>query len=184
MMMEEPSVDIVDIALSDENFSMLVMLLQEADLVGALQGDGPFTVFAPTNDAFISLVTALDITPEELMAQPELASVLLYHVVSGKVMSTDLSDGLMAPTLNGKEIAFDITDGVKANNATVVTADVEASNGVVHIIDEVLIPEGFELVDIDTMEEDVPKTGDPVVFPMLLAGGFALAGVALKKRHK
>lgn len=181
---EMAQVDIVDIALSSDDFSMLVMLLQEADLVGALQGEGPFTVFAPTNDAFTKLVTALGITPEELMAQPELASVLLYHVVSGKVMSTDLSDGLMAPTLNGKEVSFDLMNGVMVDNATVVTADVEASNGVVHIIDEVLIPEGFELVAIEVMNEDVPKTGDPVVFPMVLAGGLALMGFAFKKRVK
>lgn len=184
MMDDMAKVDIVDIALSSDDFSMLVMLLQEADLVGALQGDGPFTVFAPTNDAFTKLVTALGITPEELMAQPELASVLLYHVVSGKVMSTDLSDGLMAPTLNGKEITFDLDGGVMVNQASVVTADVEATNGVVHIIDEVLIPEGFELVAVDMMEEDVPKTGDPVVFPMVIAGGLALMGVAFKKRHR
>ena len=181
-MEEMAQVDIVDIALSDDSFSMLVMLLQEADLVGALQGDGPFTVFAPTNDAFVKLVTALDITPEELMAQPELAEVLLYHVVSGKVMSTDLSDGLMAPTLNGESITFDLSDGVKANSASVASADIAASNGVVHVIDEVLIPAGFTLAAVDMMEEDVPKTGDPIVFPMVVAGGLALAGVAFKKR--
>lgn len=181
-MSEMTDVDIVDIALSDDNFSMLVMLLQEADLVSALQGDGPFTVFAPTNAAFVKLVTALGITPEELMAQPELAEVLLYHVVSGKVMSTDLSDGLMAPTLNGESITFDLSDGVKANMASVVSADIAASNGVVHVIDEVLIPEGFTLAAVDRMEEDVPKTGDPIVFPMAVAGGLALLGVAFKKR--
>ena len=185
MMDETPSVDIVDIALSDDNFSMLVSLLQEADLVGALQGDGPFTVFAPTNDAFTDLVTALDITPEELMAQPELASVLLYHVVSGKVMSTDLSDGLQAATLNGESIDFDLMNGVKANNSMVIAADIEASNGVVHVIDSVLIPEGFVLKDIDTMEEDVPKTGDPSVFPMVMIGAAALIGTGfMKKKFK
>lgn len=184
MMDEMVQVDIVDIALSSDDFSMLVMLLQEADLVGALQGDGPFTVFAPTNDAFVKLVTALGITPEELMAQPELSSVLLYHVVSGKVMSSDLTDGLMAPTLNGKDITFDLSDGVKVNTASVSTADVNATNGVVHIIDEVLIPEGFTLEMIDIMEEDIPKTGDPIVFPLIFIGGSALAGVALKKRSK
>lgn len=185
MMDEMSSVDIVDIALSDPNFSMLVMLLQEADLVGALQGDGPFTVFAPTNEAFTDLVTALDITPEELMAQPELASVLLYHVVSGKVMSTDLTDGLAAPTLNGKTIAFDLMSGVKVNSSTVISADIEATNGVVHVIDSVLIPEGFVLQDIDMMKEEVPKTSDPVVFPVIM---FAAAGILgttfMKKKSK
>ena len=185
MMEEMVSVDIVDIALSSPDFSMLVMLLQEADLVGALQGDGPFTVFAPTNDAFIDLVTALGITPEELMAQPELASVLLYHVVSGKVMSTDLTDGLVAPTLNGSTIAFDLMSGVKVNNSMVITADVEATNGVVHVIDSVLIPEGFVLEDIDKMDEQVPKTGDPIVFPALMIAAAGLIGTSfMKKKSK
>jgi len=179
---EMVSTDIVDIALSDPNFSMLVMLLQEADLVGALQGDGPFTVFAPTNDAFVDLVTALGITPEELMAQPELASVLLYHVVSGKVMSTDLTNGLEAPTLNGNTVSFDLSSGVKVNTSTVISADVEASNGVVHVIDTVLIPEGFVLVDVDVMEEAVPKTGDPVVFPFIMLAAAGIFGTSIMKK--
>lgn len=179
---EMVSTDIVDIALSDPNFSMLVMLLQEADLVGALQGDGPFTVFAPTNDAFVDLVTALGITPEELMAQPELASVLLYHVVSGKVMSTDLTNGLEAPTLNGNTVSFDLSSGVKVNTSTVISADVEASNGVVHVIDTVLIPEGFVLVDVDVMEEAVPKTGDPVVFPFIMLAAAGIFGTGIMKK--
>lgn len=156
----QPKHDIVEIALSDENFSMLVMLLQRAELVGALQGDGPFTVFAPTNDAFVDLVTALGITPEELMAQPQLADVLLYHVVSGKVMSTDLSDGLSAPTLNGEAITFDLSNGVKANASSVIAADIEATNGVIHVIDSVLVPSGFALEDVSIEDEDIPKTGD------------------------
>jgi transforming growth factor-beta-induced protein len=181
MMEEKP--DIVDIALSDPSFSMLVMLLQEAELVGALQGDGPFTVFAPTNDAFIQLVTALGITPEELMAQPALADVLLYHVISGKVMSTDLSDGLAAPTLNGDTIDFDLSSGVKADQANVISADIEALNGVVHVIDAVLVPEGFSLEDVDLMENEIPKTGDISALPMIgvffaTAGGFTI----LKKK--
>lgn len=183
MMEEKP--DIVDIALSDDSFSMLVMLLQEADLVGALQGDGPFTVFAPTNDAFIELVTALGITPEELMAQPALADVLLYHVISGKIMSTDLSDGLAAPTLNGDTIEFDLSSGVKADQAMVISADIDASNGVVHVIDSVLIPEGFALAEVDTTEEEVPKTGDPsplVILSTLVVSSAAFR--ALKKKVK
>jgi uncharacterized surface protein with fasciclin (FAS1) repeats len=181
MMEDKP--DIVDIALSDESFSMLVMLLQEADLVGALQGDGPFTVFAPTNDAFVDLVTALGITPEELMAQPDLANVLLYHVVSGKVMSTDLSDGLAAPTLYGEEIVFDLSDGVKANSSNVIAADVEASNGVVHVIDSVLVPSDFVLEDIEIPEEDIPQTGDVSALPLLAVGFTGLAGLAFTKKR-
>jgi uncharacterized surface protein with fasciclin (FAS1) repeats len=168
--------DIVDIALADEQFSMLVMLLQRADLVGALQGDGPFTVFAPTNDAFVELVTALGITPEELMAQPGLADVLLYHVISGKVMSTDLSDGLSAGTLSGQSITFDLSDGVKANASTVIAADIGATNGVIHVIDSVLVPSGFTLEEVDLMEEEVPQAGLPAVLPLALPlGGLGLA---------
>jgi uncharacterized surface protein with fasciclin (FAS1) repeats len=183
MMEEKP--DIVDIALSDPSFSMLVMLLQEAELVAALQGDGPFTVFAPTNDAFVELVTALGITPEELMAQPGLADVLLYHVISGKVMSTDLSDGLAAGTLNGDTIDFDLSSGVKADQANVIAADIEAANGVVHVIDSVLIPEGFALEEVDITEDEIPKTGDPSALPMIavmLASAGALT--VFKKRVK
>jgi transforming growth factor-beta-induced protein len=180
--MMEAKPDIVDIALSDESFSMLVMLLQEAELVGALQGDGPFTVFAPTNDAFVDLVTALDITPEELMAQPALADVLLYHVISGKVMSTDLSDGLEAATLNGDTIKFDLSSGVMADQANVAAADIEASNGVVHVIDSVLIPEGFVLEAIMIEEEPIPKTGVPSALPLLGVAFASVAGLSLLKK--
>lgn len=166
---------IVDIALGDPSFSMLVMLLQKADLVSALQGEGPFTVFAPTNDAFNALLTTLNITPEELMAQPDLAKVLLYHVVSGKVLSTDLSNGLMALTLNGNELAFDLTDGVKVNQASVVLADVNASNGVVHVIDNVLVPSDFALQSVNLTATNVPETGVPSVLPL----GFAVGASAL-----
>lgn len=177
--------DIVDIALADEQFSMLVMLLQKADLVGALQGDGPFTVFAPTNDAFVELITALDISPEELMAQPDLAKVLLYHVVSGKVMSTDLSTGLAAETLNGNSIKFDLTSGVMANNANVVAADIITSNGVIHVVDSVLVPSDFTLLEVDLMEEEVPNTGVNSVIPILLPlGSLGLAGIALAKSKR
>jgi uncharacterized surface protein with fasciclin (FAS1) repeats len=174
MMEEAPS--IVDVALSDEQFSMLVMLLQKAELVEALQGDGPFTVFAPTNDAFLELVTALGITPEELMAQPALADVLLYHVISGSVYSTDLTDGLMAPTLNGDTIKFDLSDGVKADSSTVIAADIETSNGVIHVVDSVLIPEGFVLEQVNMDEDSVPKAGESTS-PWFL--GFGLAGAVL-----
>ena len=186
MMEEEMMTDqsIVDIAIGNPDFSMLVMLLQQAGLVEALQGDGPFTVFAPTNQAFVDLVTALGITPEELMAQPELASVLLYHVVSGKVMSTDLSDGLEAATLEGSSIRFDLSNGAKANTSDIIAADIPATNGVVHVIDEVLIPAGFALEEIDIMEEEIPKTGDPSALP-LAATLIAVAGAAFatKKRN-
>ena len=142
---EEELPSIVDIAVSIDDFSILVAALTEADLVGALSGDGPFTVFAPTNDAFVALLEALEIEAADLLAHPQLADVLLYHVVSGKVMSTDLVDGMEAPTLQGESLTIDLSDGVKINASTVTTADVEASNGVIHIIDTVLVPEDFTL---------------------------------------
>lgn len=142
---EEELPSIVDIAVSIDDFSILVAALTEADLVGALSGDGPFTVFAPTNDAFVALLEALEIEAADLLAHPQLADVLLYHVVSGKVMSTDLVDGMEAPTLQGESLTIDLSDGVKINASTVTTADVEASNGVIHIIDAVLVPEDFTL---------------------------------------
>ncbi len=176
--------DIVEIAVGDSRFSMLVMLLQEADLVGALQGEGPFTVFAPTNAAFESLISALGISPEELMAQPELSEVLLYHVISGKVMSTDLSDGLEAATLNGESVVFDLSSGVMVNEANVIGADIEASNGVIHVIDGVLVPEGFVLEEIESHAEEIPKTGDVSAVPMIAVLGASAIGLAIAKRKR
>jgi len=142
---EEELPSIVDIAVSIEDFSILVAALTEADLVGALSGYGPFTVFAPTNEAFADLLEALEIEAADLLAHPQLADVLLYHVVSGKVMSTDLVDGMEAETLQGESLTIDLSDGVKINTSAVTTADVEASNGVIHIIDAVLVPDDFTL---------------------------------------
>lgn len=141
-----PLPSIVDIAVGSEDFTILVAALQKAGLVEALQAEGPFTVFAPTNTAFEALLGALGITAEELLGQPQLADVLLYHVVSGKVMSTDLQNGMTAETLGGQAIAIDLTDGVKINDSKVTSADIEASNGVIHVIDSVLVPETFTLV--------------------------------------
>ena len=139
--------DIVGIASGSEDFSILVAAVQKAGLVEALQGEGPFTVFAPTNAAFAALLSQLNVTAEELLNHPQLAEVLLYHVVSGKVLSTGLADGMTAETLlAGQSITVDLTDGVKINNSSVVAADIEASNGVIHVIDSVLVPETFTLV--------------------------------------
>jgi len=140
-----PTNDIVALATSTSDLSTLVTAITTADLTSVLQGDGPFTVFAPTNDAFDNLE---DGVLETLLDNPDLlAEVLQYHVVSGKVMSTDLSNGDVATLLSGKSINVSIMDGVVTlnNNAMVTNVDNEASNGVVHIIDEVLLPEGFEL---------------------------------------
>ena len=135
---------IVDIAVGAGNFTTLVAAVSAAGLVETLQGDGPFTVFAPTDEAFAALPEG---TIEALLADPEgaLTQILLYHVVAGKVMSTDLSDGMMADTAQGSPITISIADGVvKVNDAQVIVADIEASNGVIHVIDAVILPPSDE----------------------------------------
>lgn len=142
MEMEE---DIVDVAQGNPDFSTLVAALQEAGLVETLQGDGPFTVFAPTNAAFDKLLTDLGITADELLAQPDLADVLTYHVLSGNVMASDLTDGMTAETVNGEELTFDLSGDPMVNDSMITSTDIEASNGIIHVIDTVLVPSGFEL---------------------------------------
>ncbi|MGP3777520.1 fasciclin domain-containing protein [Halanaerobium saccharolyticum] len=133
--------DVLDVALEADDFNTLVTAVIEADLVRALKGDGPFTVFAPTDAAFAALPEG---TLENLLAdQEQLANILLYHVVSGKVMAEDVvtMDGAMVETLLGEEIEISIEDGmVYINEAQVVITDIEASNGVIHVIDTVLVP--------------------------------------------
>ena len=132
--------DIVDTAVGAGSFTTLVAAVQAAGLVDTLKGAGPFTVFAPTDDAFKKLPAG---TVEDLL-KPEnkdkLTAILTYHVVPGKVMSTDLSNGMKATTVQGGEITIMTEGGVKVNEANVVTADVAASNGVIHIIDTVILP--------------------------------------------
>ena len=135
------SMDIVDLAISQDNLSTLVAAVKAGGLVETLKGKGPFTVFAPTNEAFAALPAG---TLESLL-KPEnkdkLVQILTYHVVSGKVMSTDLKDGMTAKTVQGSEVKIGISkDGVKVNDAKVIKADVNASNGVVHVIDKVILP--------------------------------------------
>lgn len=132
--------NIVEIASGNKDFSTLVAAVVAAGLGETLSGNGPFTVFAPTNEAFAKLPAG---TVEELI-KPEnkekLVAILTYHVVAGKVMSKDLSNGQKAKTVNGQEITVTIEDGVKIETATVITADLEASNGVIHVIDSVIMP--------------------------------------------
>lgn len=138
--MTEEAKDIVALASETEALSTLVAAVQAGGLVETLQGDGPFTVFAPTNEAFAALPEGtLDdlLKPEN---KDQLVAILTYHVVAGKVMSTDLSDGMTATTVNGADITISLADGAQVNGANVVTADVEASNGVVHVIDAVILP--------------------------------------------
>lgn len=131
---------IVDIAVGDENFSILVEALAKAGLVDALSADGPFTVFAPTNDAFAALLEELGVTKEELLDREDLADILLYHVVSAKVLSTDLANGEVGTLLDNANVTVDLSGGVMINSSNVTTADIEGSNGVIHVIDEVLLP--------------------------------------------
>ncbi|KXF81696.1 fasciclin domain-containing protein [Enterovibrio coralii] len=133
--------DIVQIAASNPDFSTLVAAVKAAGLVETLQGPGPFTVFAPTNEAFAKLPAG---TVEALL-QPEnkdkLIAILTYHVVPGKVMAADVVGLSEAPTVQGSTIAIDTSNGVMVDNANVVATDIEASNGVIHVIDNVIIPQ-------------------------------------------
>ncbi|HWR96125.1 MAG TPA: fasciclin domain-containing protein [Arenimonas sp.] len=131
---------IVEVAAGNPDFSTLVTAVKAAGLVDTLNSKGPFTVFAPTNAAFAKLPAG---TVESLL-KPEnkdkLAAILTYHVVSGKVLAADVVKLKSADTVNGKAVTINAAKGVKVNNATVTATDVKASNGVIHVIDTVLIP--------------------------------------------
>lgn len=134
--------DIVDVAVANGSFNTLAAALKAAGLVGVLKGEGPFTVFAPTDEAFAKLPEG---TVESLL-KPEnidqLKAVLTYHVVSGKVMAADVVNLSNATTVNGADVKISVVDkAVKLNDAsTVVLTDVNASNGVIHVIDTVILP--------------------------------------------
>jgi uncharacterized surface protein with fasciclin (FAS1) repeats len=132
------SKDIVDTAVEAGTFTTLVAAVEAAGLVDVLKGEGPFTVFAPTDEAFAALPEG---TVEGLLADPEaLAAILTYHVLAGKVMSSDLTNNMMATTVNGADVTIMTEGGVTVNGANVVAADIEASNGVIHVIDAVILP--------------------------------------------
>jgi len=137
-----PAMDIVDVAAGAGQFNTLVAAVKAADLVETLKGAGPFTVFAPTDAAFAKLPAG---TVEDLL-KPEnkakLVAVLTYHVLPGKVMSGDIAGkALSVATVQGQQVKVDATKGgVMVDNAKVVTADVAASNGVIHVIDTVILP--------------------------------------------
>ncbi len=132
---------IVDVAVANVT---LVAAVKAAGLVETLSGDGPFTVFAPTDEAFAAALEALKLTADELLADTDLLkSVLTYHVISGEVPSSTVVtlDGKTAATVNGAEVKISVDgDKVMVNDATVVTADVPADNGIIHVIDKVLLP--------------------------------------------
>ena len=130
--------DIVDTAVNAGSFNTLVAAVKAANLVDTLKGAGPFTVFAPTDDAFAKLPAG---TVDALLKDiPKLTKILSYHVVSGKVMAADVVKLNSATTVEGSTVKIDATNGVKVNDSTVVTPDVAADNGVIHVIDTVLLP--------------------------------------------
>ncbi|MDX1994354.1 MAG: phosphate ABC transporter substrate-binding protein PstS family protein [bacterium] len=167
---------IVDIAAGDENFSTLVSLVQAAGLADVLAGEGPFTVFAPTNEAFAELP---QFVVDYLGANPELLTrVLTYHVVSGAVTSDQITESMMADSMEmgavgadmmGSQLNIQVTEeGIKVDNANVVTPDITASNGVIHVIDEVLIPP-IELPEVDVLSvqpDAIIVAGSSTVFPV------------------
>lgn len=137
-----PQMDIVDTAVAAGDFTTLVAAVQAAGLVDTLRSDGPFTVFAPTDDAFAALpegtVEAL-LLPEN---RDTLIAILTYHVVPAEIMSADIAgQTATVATVQGGTLAVDATSGVMINEANVITADVDASNGVIHVIDAVLLPQ-------------------------------------------
>ena len=131
--------DIVDTAVSAGSFNTLVAAVQAADLVETLKGDGPFTVFAPTDEAFAKLPEG---TVEALLQDKEaLTKVLTYHVVPGKVAAADVVKIASAKTVQGQSIRIDTSSGVKVDNANVIQTDIMASNGIIHVIDTVILPQ-------------------------------------------
>ncbi|MQY41706.1 fasciclin domain-containing protein [Epibacterium sp. SM1969] len=134
------SKDIVDTAVGAGSFTTLVAAVQAAGFVDTLKGDGPFTVFAPTDDAFAALPEGTVETLLKPENKDQLVSILTYHVVPGAVKSTDLSDGMKAATVQGSAVTIGASDGVTVDGANVVQADILASNGVIHVIDAVILP--------------------------------------------
>merc|ERR1719162_910657 len=155
--------NIPQVAIDNGNFKTLVAALTAADLVDTLSGDGPFTVFAPSDDAFAAL-------PKELapcLLKPEnkatLADILTFHVVGSKVTSDQLSDGQIAEALNGDDLTFGVSDaGVTVNEKKVTTADVMATNGVIHVIDGVMVPPD---IDVEAFLKECAGTRSPTVSP-------------------
>ncbi len=156
---------IVEIAAGNEEFSTLVSLVQAAGLADTLSGEGPFTVFAPTNEAFAALP---QVVVDYLTSNPEaLTRVLTYHVIPGSVMAADVST-MMAPSVEGTELSIIVSDsGVRVDSASVVATDIVASNGVIHVIDSVLIP-AFELPAVDPLavSDNIVVAGSSTVFPL------------------
>ncbi len=153
--------NIVEVAQSNDDFSDLVSALSDADLVSTLEGDGPFTVFAPTNDAFANLGVDLS-----TLSTDQLVEVLSYHVLDGNIASGDLTPPQSAEALDGGDLFITSADGnvIINDNATVVNADVEASNGVIHAIDQVLLPDGYlDVVGLVSKRYNLQSLEDAVI---------------------
>ena len=145
---------VVDVIVNSDDHTLLEAAVIEAGLAEALSGDGPFTVFAPTDDAIVALTEELGISAEDLLALPNLGEILQYHVVAAAAFSTDLSDGQSIATLLGEEVTVTVNqNGVMINNAMVTVADIAADNGVVHVIDAVLLPPPAETTVVDIIVE-------------------------------
>ena len=170
---EGPAMDIVDTAVAAGSFNTLVAAVQAAGLEDALRGDGPFTVFAPTDEAFAAIPAE---TLTALLADPEaLSQILLYHVLSGKVMAESVADGLSVETLQGAPVDFSVVDGkAMINGATIVATDIETSNGVIHVIDAVILPPAEAAAEEPAMAAmDIVDTADA-------AGNFTTLLAAVK----
>ena len=170
---------VVDIILESTDHTTLAAALTAADLVGTLQGDGPFTVFAPTNDAFAALPAGL---LDDLLADPsgDLTDILLYHVVGALAMSTDLTDGQEVTTLLGQDVVVTITNGtVKINDAEVTIADLAADNGVVHVIDVVLVPEADDVSVGDISLHDINIYPNPASSQLYISHGVKIDRVEI-----
>ncbi len=185
--------DLVDVAVSTEGFSTLVTAVQTAGLEDTLRS-GEYTVFAPTNDAFAAALEALELTAEELLADTELlTSVLTYHVVEGTVTSDMLEDGMEVTTLNGETLIVNVsedgvtvTDGI-GNTYNVTMADVTASNGVIHVIDGVLLPpadeEEMEMTEEPVMEETEEAAPEATEEADMGSDMSSIAGLAVETRE-
>jgi len=131
--------NLVETAIEAGNFRILIKAVQEAGLVDTLSNDGPFTIFAPTDEAFAKIKSK---TLEDILNDKErLTEILTYHVISNKVMAKQVVKEKTAKTVNGKELHIYSKNGVKIDKASVITTDIECLNGVIHVIDEVLIPD-------------------------------------------
>jgi transforming growth factor-beta-induced protein len=179
---EEPGT-VVEVAIASGEFPTLVAAIEAAGLVDTLNGPGPLTVFAPTEEAFAAALDALGMTADELLADTEtLTSVLTYHVLPGEVYAETVVtlDGEEVETVNGADVLITVDgDTVMVNSATVIATDVEASNGVIHVIDEVLLPPSDEMAE-DEMSEDAAAESGTVVDVAVESGDFPTLVAAIE----